>query len=85
MMIGILGIEVNADQVRTKVLELMNSFDSKIKSIAKKCPPRVSVDELKREIKEYDTMFSLSEITPKLFLKGKISDYAWYKFRSILE
>ena len=55
-------------QIHTKRLEFHG--------ILKKFPPRSSVDELKEEIKEYDTMLSLSETNPNLMLRENVSDYA---------
>lgn len=84
MMIGIFSIDLHIEQVTKKVLELLDLYDSKVKNIAKCFHPRVWVlNELNREIDEFDDMFKIKVISPISFLKRRTTYYAWSIFKSV--
>lgn len=78
MMVGVLAIEMNNDSVTKKVLQALEKYDVNIKEIVKEFHPRVSVDELKKEIDREELIFE-SETSPKGILKEKVSEGGWSK------
>jgi hypothetical protein len=85
MMIGIYSIEINADQVTKRVLDLLDQYDIKVKNIAIEFKTKSwAFEELIREHKQYDSEFDFHEISPDSFLKQYTTDYSWSKFGSIV-
>jgi hypothetical protein len=85
MMIGILGIELNSEIVTKTVLNCLYQYDTKIKKVAIEFKSKSwALNELEREMRQYDDEMDFHEISLNSFLKQNTTDYSWAKFRSII-